>query len=707
MGFHFTAKPADWVTVTSPNQFNVFFVGEAQTLTLTGGPRAGSTYEVRNYYGTVVDSGSAAPSSITLPSLPLGWYRIYIYRASPIATWGTSQGVRAFCVWRDTAGMPPRPAIDSPDSMASFRDAPYIRSAALAGPGRMIIAAAVDPQAGGGHEHLGTPETDGAVVESATLNTIYKAYDTARAKKLFVAFTNGTAGATTGVQTCVNTLNPIVKYWEGRNEPDSQGVPVATHLTQAAEFYAAVKGADATAKVLGPSITTLAGVVTAGSLKYLTDYLDGGGGAFIDALSFHDYNGVNGDLALGRKTYARLGSLLTARGLAGIEKWVTEWGCWAAVAGAHQPRLQARWVMMEFMLLEQYGIPKEQFAYFYDHTSGFWAFPSEWITDADVANGCRGLYPSIALVRVWSEELLGKNFTQRYGFGSVEDRHYIGSRFVGADGASVAAFASAGRTDGVVNLNVAGATSLTVVSPWGAISTLAVVAGQAQLPVEIGIPTYVRLPVGVTLTPAYTAYGPDLARTATATASGGAADVSKVLNGDMSTWYFLQQGDGYTSADAPFFANGGVGHNTFPLWIEIAFGSSKTFDTVHVLCPPPWQTQGTLLDYDLQYWNGSSWVTIETITEPTQVMAFVSPTTDANCLVESYFSDRCTFVHTFAPITATKIRLYVRDSTYGGGPTVDVANAGGQTGYHDLCIREIEVYNRSALPAPKYVALGV
>jgi hypothetical protein len=62
--------------------------------------------------------------------------------------------------------------------------------------------------------------------------------------------------------------------------------------------------------------------------------------------------------------------------------------------------------------------------------------------------------------------------------------------------------------------------------------------------------------------------------------------------------------------------------------------------------------------------------------------------------VDSFFSDRWVFNHSFKPVKTQKIRLLVHNTTYGGGATEKVAEAGGQTGPHHVMLREIEVYGK-------------
>ena len=95
---------------------------------------------------------------------------------------------------------------------------------------------------------------------------------------------------------------------------------------------------------------------------------------------------------------------------------------------------------MQMMVMEQYGIPKEHNHLWYDKSGGFWDKPM-W-----TENGDGSVNPAFSLMRVWSEELLGKNFSQAYDLGPVGNKLYVGSLFSGSTG-RVAAFMSAGSTD--------------------------------------------------------------------------------------------------------------------------------------------------------------------------------------------------------------------------------------------------------------------
>jgi hypothetical protein len=98
------------------------------------------------------------------------------------------------------------------------------------------------------------------------------------------------------------------------------------------------------------------------------------------------------------------------------------------------------------------------------------------------------------------------------------------------------------------------------------------------------------------------------------------------------------------------------------------------------------------LDYELQYERNGRWATIEHVKEPTRTLCVFTPPTRTT--VDSFFSDRWIFQHEFPAVTTQKIRLLVHDCTWGGGATREETEAGGQTGPHQVTLREVEIYGK-------------
>jgi hypothetical protein len=344
--------------------------------------------------------------------------------------------------------------------------------------------------------------------------------------------------------------------------------------------------------------------------------------------------------------------------------------------------------MLHRLMLEQYGIPKERDYWFYDTSHGFWSFPS-FLKNSDGT-----MNPLLAMTRVYSQEVFGKTYQAALDFGTIENDHYIGCRFTGSDGTSVVALISGGRTDGTVKLQITGSTTVTLVDCFGNTSTLTCDSKNlVTVPVTLE-PCYVRLGSGVTAVVEQVVYGPNVARWGASPTAVGTINPRRVVDGVLENSYYAATAEPTEWRDDA----------TLPTTLRIDFAEvgkaarRQRIDCVVIDCPTPWQEQGTLLDYDLEYLTvGGVWTTIATVTEPKLVSSVLTNQSQLGCYVETYHSGRSLFVHRFSVVTATAIRLTVRDCTFGGGMDQASVDAGGQTGAHKLRIREVSVYSGDAL----------
>jgi len=669
------ARTHGWIWKTPPDQVkpdsgkrnNVFYVGEPVQFKLGG---AAVSYEVRNYYGDLVDSGPAG-TSVTLKVSRPGWYKLYVYGSQTRPEWGDIVGGTTFVIFRND---PHFPAMPSPDtSGGSYGLDEVVRAVTGMGPQRHSVQDAAKPD-----EAIKSIEADIAIDKA-----MYLPYDPYRKRSLMIAFPNGTKGKEDGVRQIVAHFKDSVEYWEPRNEPNGGSSGHDFALNEMKPFYEAVKSVDPSLKVIGPGTVS----INPGMQAWIEDFLKAGGGDYIDGFSFHVYNNVNGDIWLARKSLSSLNALLAKYGQDKKEKWQTEQGFFAAVYGSYQPRLQGRWTMDELMAFEQFGITKEHNILWYDVSHGFWDVPTWWENDDG------GLNPAAALVRVWSEELYGTKFVKAYDFGDPGNKLTIGSLF-GGPGKWVAAFQSAGSTDGQVQLRIQHGDVLHLVSAFGEASTLPVQNGAVTLPVP-ELPVYVELTRGQTIQVVPTDWGPDLARAPGVTANvsldpssaaykTAISESPKLFDGDLQNWYWDQQ-----KSSTPWL----LGSGDFPAWVGVDLPAPTAMSRVVVYSAPPWQKQGTLIDYELQYDRAGQWVTLDHVQEPTKTFGVYSPATRTT--VDSFFSDRWIFTHSFPTVTTSKIRLLIQDATCGGGATKIVAEAGGQAwGTPDVMLREIEIYGK-------------
>jgi hypothetical protein len=685
MAWEDTAYPSGWVTVISAKHGRLFLSTDALTFTLSGS--AATSYTVRDYYGSVVASGSVSGTTLTLSALPLGWYKLYLNRTTSVATFGTLIGVTIFAVIKADARFVSPPAAGTAET-SGYGDEKHdqiLRGVMALGPDRLSIGDAATPLAG-------SYNATTILNEHAYVESWYKAHpDSARPRPSFVQFPNGTAGKESGVTTAVQALYPTIEYFEGPiNEP---GLSDTSYPAKTNAFVAAVH-AVAGAKAMGPCPVSVNG----GTLPGLASFLAAGGANGLDALSVHVYNCINGDLILGRRSMSELIRVLAANGLQGIELWQSECGVHAATYGVWNHRRQLRWWAMQRFVFEQYGIPKERDFWFYDGSHGFWDFPSWW-KNADGTPTAM-----VPAVRVYSQEVYGKTYTSALDFGTVENDHYIGSKFSGADGSAVLTLLSNGRTDGAVNLSISGANTLERVDCFGNVTTI---TGSCPVTVE---PCYVRLPAGTSATVVPTRYGPNVARLGTRNIAGGTVDPLTVTNATKENSYYSGS-SGYDRdirSPAEFRDDA-----TLPatLTVELRDGGGAIYprriDTVIVYCPTPWQSQGTLLDFDVEYQGAdNAWHIAQTITEDPATVESHTNRANYGCGYDVFHSGRCIFVSTFSPVTAKAVRLTVRDTTAGGEPTLTASAFGGQGDtVKRICIREIEVYCRDT-QTPRAVVTG-
>lgn len=663
--------PPVLVTVGTSHRNNVFYVGQPVVFSLQGSGAA--AYEVRDYSGNVVDQGPAA-SPLTVNVQAPGWYKLYLFGSTSLPQWGNAVGSTTFVIFRNDPHFPQVPSGSVPASYAAEPGQDNVLRGIIGlGPQRHYFNDSSNPDA-----TLQTVTADLGLDQQ-----YYLAFpDPVRPRDLMVNFPGGGTNVA-GVTKVATQLGDRVHYWESQNEPNTTSNRGDLYANEEKAFAQTIHAVNPALKVIGPTTVSIG----PDSLGWIEAFFRNGGGDAIDAFGFHSYNATNGDLWLGRTSLDNLNTLLAKYGQDKKEKWETEQGFSAASYGLYQPRHQGRWTMLQTMVFEQYGIPKEHTANWYDWSHGFWDVPVWWINDDGSLN------PMSVLMRVWSEECFGTKFAKAYDFGSPGNNLYLGNLFQGP-GKSLASFMSAGGTDGQVTLKVSGGTKLHIVSAVGVASDLPIVGGQVVLPVP-EVPVYVEMAAGQTIQVVPVNWGTNLALQpgVTASASGAAThpsdsndsnDIAKLFNGKMENWYY-----DFTSNSRPWSSNTDL--SSGPAWVEMDLPVPTQINRVVIYCPVPNQSEGTLLDYELQYDSNGRWVTLSHTTEPPKTFPFYSNT--VHCTEDSYYSDRCIFTDEFPAVKTGKIRVLVHDCTWGGVPTQEAAQAGGGSGPHQITIREIEVYS--------------
>ena len=688
-----STRPNDHCVGTTSVFRNIFYASETPSFTLAGvsGAYAATTWFIRNYYGTTVASGVLSGSSLTLSGpLPLGWYKLHFVRPSAASSpWLTAGGEVFFCVVRSGGSLTARPA----QSTLRTPSGGDPRTEGMDYPARGVMGL-------GPHRHsvylddTWYASSKTAMEVGAPNAASFWATDSARPLRQMVGFPEGTGGASpTGTQTSriqavtTSAVTNGTPWLEGRNEPQVD-TTYTNYYPELQAFANTVHGASGSASVMAPCpIYVHGGPGSDNGLAWVDGLLGLGGGTYLDVFSFHNYN--SGDLPSSRKVLDALVAVLTTHSQHNKPRYISEFSSrFAAVYGSWEHRLQTQKGMFDLHMAEQYKIPKEQTSFFYDWSHGFWDFPSWFMSNENQTNP----NPLVATVRVWSEELFGKNFAAKLDFGTVENDHFLGSRFDHpSNGTKTVVLASDGRA-GTVSLSVTGASSLTWVDPWGNTASKTVTGGLAAFDVDT-LPIYVRLASGVTAVPAIANYGIEVIRAqiySVATANTLSSTALLGINGVIGTVDTIHETSNIyqgTEGTAP------------PSWFQVDLPTDTRLDTVVVHCPEPWQHDSSLLNFDVQTWDGAAWVTQASVSEPAATYQWTSTKSCGACFTDSYYSRRHVWVVRFAVVATTKLRVYATDYTYGGGATEDTTDgaglaggATGQTSPRHISIRQVQAF---------------
>lgn len=472
-----------------------------------------------------------------------------------------------------------------------------------------------------------------------------------------------------GLAYCSSILYPMgIGYYEGpQNEP---GI-TDTGLTQKTALFAAgVRAGNANAKVMGPCPVDITN-------SGWSTFFAAGGTAPLDYISFHDYN-----------TFMQFGSITMSRGQIesfvalrdqydpGKPLWQTEAfsagaiiGGGASSFGLFQPRVSGA-TMLKMLIWEQYGVPRERNSYWYDFSHGFWSVPLfQWMTDSTPL-------PIVVLQNVMAEETFGKPFAYRLDMGcEALEKIMVGSVYTAhttTPGASTAVFCMGSHIpSATLTLNVVGTTSaLTVVDGLGNSSTVTPSGGKVTISVD-DIPTYLRLPAGVTVSVYSFNDGtgdwgntpnPSVSRAATTTTLGGVS-APAIADDQYMTAY-----TGTTNSPGIVYSS-----ITVPDTAVLLFPSTISVDRVIVFNGPPFQSTSALLTFtvDTTTNGGSSWTTQKTVDISGQSVStqFGTTSNNAGCGYETFASMQHIFPVSFAsPVTCNGVRISVSATTYGGSP---------------------------------------
>ena len=321
-----------------------------------------------------------------------------------------------------------------------------------------------------------------------------------------------------------------VRYYEFINEPDLKMKP-DEYIKLIRPAVAALRAADPDARVLGPATVQI-------RLDWMKQFLQAGGGDLIDEWDFHAYEGHEStDPNYLRAKLTAMRALLKQNGKGDIPLWQGEHAIAAQRASVIWPDIQAeRWVS-DRDVFEQFGIPVERDMFFYLNPRGYGKVPSyAWTNQGPMALSL------VARARYAMTRDL--KYAGALDFGATGNGLFTGLRFDGNDGQSVVSLRAGDVADGgklglsrEFNVN---ARNIVVVDAWGNERNVPVENNRVTLELR-SLPTYVRLPRGVKMTPIALNLGRNIARQATFEAPG-ATNVGVLNDGLLQSIHQFEPG---------------------------------------------------------------------------------------------------------------------------------------------------------------------
>ena len=103
-----STPPPIAINVQSNRRGHVFYKGDVISFSLSGAGE--SRYEIRDYYGNLVDQGAVTGTSIVPAVRQPGWYKLNFFGNDQGLPFGTSVGSSMFCIIRDDSNFPKMPA---------------------------------------------------------------------------------------------------------------------------------------------------------------------------------------------------------------------------------------------------------------------------------------------------------------------------------------------------------------------------------------------------------------------------------------------------------------------------------------------------------------------------------------------------------------------------------------------------------------------
>ena len=468
-----------------------------------------------------------------------------------------------------------------------------------------------------------------------------------------------------------------IRFLEVCNEPNFSG-GIEDYFKVHKQVYEIAKAIDPAVQVMGPATVNI-------DLNWLRKLYELGFKDLTDVVSLHDYEGhesVSPEHWQWKFGEAR--KLMSAQGDPAKAIWQTE-RAMAGVRGDNFMGLaQAIRTTMHRDLLETLGIPTEHNNHYYLNQGGYSSVPTYvWSNN--------GPHPAALALRTRHAvtTAVGRRFAGQLDFGPSGRDLLLGVRYAGDDGETVS-LRNLGTREMPLDFEVRGATSLDLVDAWGNASPAPVQNGKARLTLA-QLPLYVRLPRGAELVAPKLNFGRNVAALAqfSYSTTSGKSDFALLNNGVVET-YHAGNPNGDTNGAKIWTGDLPGDVASTPQTLEMRFEAPQTLETVVIRGVRADNAFCALLAYDLQWQDGETWKTIESVKRP-MPPSEEARTADASRAI--WMDDTNFFVHRFKPVTTSRLRLVVHDVTHGFVPDA-VSRAWGNAIPQKLMLREVELYAR-------------
>lgn len=688
--------PSWWVEINSPRYHNVFYTGEALTLTMD---KAGATgwkaTDIEGNVSTGTISASSTTFTVTKPSATPAnaWLEVTVTGPQSDSTYGNVYGRTSVHIWNNNPNIP-----ESPDWWESW-----------AGPGDQSWASIEDALTNFGPQRFYVADPGSTTATTSAVNYILGVMDydaqwwgghgsANRPRENFCTFTTSTSTTAqqAGVTSAVQRLYPTIKWFEGpNNEPQDNNVN--TVISQMVTFANAVRAGNPNAKVIGPSCVTF----NASQTGWLTAFLNGIPPGTIDGLSIHGYNTSNGDLAMTDAALSNLRSVLNATGYSNLPIFMTE-GCgeFTTTYGIVHWRRSAHWIGMRYLLYEAYGIPRERQSFYFPYSVGIWDFPTYMSVPDNNADA-----PILGLLRGLQERTHNSTFTRRLDFGSVGQLLFFGSVYTSPTDQCVVLMCG-GSPSGTVKLHIGTGQTATVYD-WIGNSQTQIADGAGNITVAVSdLTTYVSCSLSADISvvdadEGLLSAGANLAMNATFSASTPAASTSynyntpvsinTIKNGQFEYGFYFYSANGIHSP-VQWESTGPP-----PVWVMGKWTGVQTVKRIVVATAPPWQQQCGLVTFTLSTWDGSNWVQQYSFNDPDAVsFPYICPEWSWASMRATYWKEQCVWDIVLPNAVQTNgVLLTVTKTSYGGEPDLTSGNVNniGQGGPTIVGLREFMVFS--------------